>query len=202
MTQIKSHCPTCGSTDIQLRRSVQTTVNWGRAVAGWALFGVVAGAVGAVTGKDRENIANCCLNCGTTWRAEDLYKVRQSIKELTGASLDLSLESHRDYLSRFVEEIINPYSDSMKILEKKRKSIHNEEKEALNCGLSCGCSLGCLPILIFIAAISEGLELAGEGCYIFSFFCFVGIPIGVLIDKARKPKIEEKYRRKLAPINR
>ena len=126
MTQVKSHCPICGSTDIQLQRSQQTKVNWGRAVAGWALFGVVAGAVGAVTGQDREDIANCCSNCGTTWRRKDLYKVRQSIKKLTGTSLDLSLESHRDYVNWFVEDIINPYSYSMRILEEKRKSIHNK----------------------------------------------------------------------------
>lgn len=75
-----ANCPNCGSEHIQLKKD--TNVNWGRAVAGWALFGIVGGAVGAVTGEDRN--VNACLDCGTAWKAADLYKTCQLIKNLTG----------------------------------------------------------------------------------------------------------------------
>ncbi len=74
-----ANCPNCGSDHIQIIR--ETNVSWGRAVAGWALFGVVGGVVGAVTGEDRNAIS--CLNCGTSWKAADLYKTLQVIKQLT-----------------------------------------------------------------------------------------------------------------------
>ncbi len=86
-----ANCPNCGSEHIQLKKD--TNVDWGRAVAGWALFGVVGGAVGAVTGEDRN--ANVCLDCGTSWKAADLYQTRQVIKNLTGVTLDLSCEKDR-----------------------------------------------------------------------------------------------------------
>ncbi len=70
-----ANCPNCGSNHIQLQR--ETNVNWGRAAAGWALFGVVGGAVGAVTGEDRN--VNACLDCGTTWKAADVYKTGSSL---------------------------------------------------------------------------------------------------------------------------
>ena len=53
-----ANCPNCGSDHIQLKK--ETNVNWGRAAAGWALFGVVGGAVGSVTGEDRN--VNACLD--------------------------------------------------------------------------------------------------------------------------------------------
>ena len=86
-----ANCPNCGSSHIQLKR--ETNVNWGRTVAGWALFGVVGGAVGAVTGEDRN--ANACLDCGTSWKATDLFKTLQTIKNLTGETLDLAKEEDR-----------------------------------------------------------------------------------------------------------
>ena len=52
-----ANCPNCGSNDIQLKR--ETDVNWGGAAVGYALFGVVGGAVGAVTGDDRN--VNACI---------------------------------------------------------------------------------------------------------------------------------------------
>jgi hypothetical protein len=39
-----ANCPNCGSNHIQLKK--ETNVSWGRAAAGWALFGVVGGALG------------------------------------------------------------------------------------------------------------------------------------------------------------
>ena len=52
-----ANCPNCGSNHIQIKQ--ETDVNWGRAITGYALFGIVGGAVGAVTGEDRN--VNACL---------------------------------------------------------------------------------------------------------------------------------------------
>ena len=89
-----ANCPICGSEHIQLKRD--TNVNWEGAVVGWVLFGGVGGAVGAVTGEDRH--ANACLDCGISWKAADLYKTRQIIKNLTGVTLDLAYEEDRYFL--------------------------------------------------------------------------------------------------------
>lgn len=99
-----ANCPNCGSNHIQLQR--ETNVNRGRAAAGWALFGVVGGAVGAVTGEDRN--VNACLDCGTTWKAADVYKTLEIIKHLTQETLDLSLARDRLYLNDFMVEV-SPY---------------------------------------------------------------------------------------------
>lgn len=95
-----AHCPNCGSSHLQIRKD--TTVSWGRAAVGWALFGAVGSAVGAVTGEDKNVIA--CLNCGTTWKAQDLFKVREVIREKTGRTLDLSKDNDRHFMNSFISE--------------------------------------------------------------------------------------------------
>jgi uncharacterized protein YcfJ len=102
-----ANCPNCGSTDIQLKTDSRQNVNWGRAIAGWALFGVVGGAVGAVTGKGKSNTitANVCLNCGTIWDAATLYKLLQYIESVTTVELDLSLKKDRERMNIFINEI-------------------------------------------------------------------------------------------------
>lgn len=93
-----SYCPNCGSSSIQLKTDVRgdkgREINWGRAVAGWVLFGVVGGAVGGLTGQQKNNIVSLdycyCLNCGTTWKPEDIYQLKNTIKQLTGLNADLS----------------------------------------------------------------------------------------------------------------
>lgn len=102
-----ANCPNCGSSDITLKRD--TNVSWGRAFVGYALFGVVGGAVGAVTGEDRN--VNACLDCGSTWRAETLYQILQTIEKNTNVKLDLSMEKHRTYLNKFIQNI-SPYTES------------------------------------------------------------------------------------------
>jgi hypothetical protein len=111
-----ANCPNCGSSDIQLKTDSRQNVNWGRAIAGWALFGVVGGAVGAVTGKGKSETitANVCLNCGTIWDAATLYKLLQHIKFLTGVELDLSQENDRDRMNIFIREI-QPLVDKVQI---------------------------------------------------------------------------------------
>ncbi|MEM8780097.1 MAG: hypothetical protein AAGF26_14730, partial [Cyanobacteria bacterium P01_G01_bin.49] len=99
-----ANCPNCGSSHIQIKND--TTVNWGRAVAGWALFGVVGGAVAAMTGEDKS--ANACLDCGTVWKAADLYKTLEIIEKTTNKKLDLSQNSDRQFMNNFMREI-GPY---------------------------------------------------------------------------------------------
>ena len=113
-----ANCPNCGSEHIQLKKD--TNVDWGRAVAGWALFGVVGGAVGAVTGEDRN--ANACLDCGTSWKAADLYKTLQVIKKLTGVKLNLAYEKDRDFINDFISEV-TPYIEAVSEAEEKGKLI-------------------------------------------------------------------------------
>ena len=95
-----AYCPNCGSSHLQIRKD--TNVSWGRAAVGWALFGAVGSAVGAVTGEDKNAIA--CLNCGTTWKAQDLFKVREIIREKTGRILDLSKDEDRHFMNSFISE--------------------------------------------------------------------------------------------------
>jgi hypothetical protein len=107
-----AHCPNCGSSHLQIRKD--TNVNWGRAAAGWALFGAVGGAVGAITGEDKNSIA--CLNCGTTWKAQDLFKIREVIREKTGRTLDLSKDNDRHFMKRFIDE----FGQSGSLTDKER----------------------------------------------------------------------------------
>jgi hypothetical protein len=95
-----AYCPNCGSSHLQIRKD--TNVSWGRAAVGWALFGVFGSAVGAVTGEDKNAVA--CLNCGTTWKAQDLFKIKNIIKEKTGKALDLSKDDDRDFMNKFISE--------------------------------------------------------------------------------------------------
>lgn len=107
-----AHCPNCGSSHLQIRKD--TNVSWGRAAVGWALFGAVGSAVGAVTGEDKNAIA--CLNCGTTWKAQDLFKVREVIREKTGRTLDLSKDNDRHFMNSFISE----FGQSGSLTDKER----------------------------------------------------------------------------------
>ena len=170
-----ANCPNCGSNHIQLQR--ETNVNWGRAAAGWALFGVVGGAVGAVTGEDRN--VNACLDCGTTWRAADLYKTLEIIKHLTQEILDLSLARDRLYLNDFMVEVA-PYLNLQSQEEEKAQNLTKEaEKKELerlsitseNVRFNCGC------ISLFALALLYGicLSLGNLGILIFVLFTVLTI---------------------------
>lgn len=116
-------CPQCGSSDVTLKRD--TSVNWGRALIGWAAFGVVGGAVAGVTGDDRNS--NVCLDCGASWRAEDVHKIIQIVKEATGKKLDLSRESHRNYCSVFIDRV-SPYFAELSTAEASATKIVADAK--------------------------------------------------------------------------
>lgn len=144
-----ANCPNCGSNDIQLKR--ETNVSWGRAIVGYALFGVVGGAVGGITGEDRN--VNACLDCGTTWRAADLYNSLQFIKRETGKSLDLTRENHRLFLNEVIAEL-SSYSNQIAEIENKTR-ISIQSRNEGQAGGGCGCLIGFL-IAVIISIIIQG----------------------------------------------
>lgn len=154
-----AYCPNCGSSHLQIRKD--TNVSWGRAVVGWALFGTVGGAVGAITGEDRNSVA--CLNCGTSWKAKDLYKIRETIREMTGKILNLSQESDRIYINKFITDI-GPYIEAVKQSEKEGDKLVKEKEAELDKNLSEGCANGCswsigLALMGLFTIASGGLLL-------------------------------------------
>jgi hypothetical protein len=46
-------------------------------------------------------LVNACLDCGTSWKAADLYKLIKIIEMYTNNTVDLSKEKHRIYMDRF-----------------------------------------------------------------------------------------------------
>lgn len=181
-----AHCPNCGSEHIQLKR--ETDVNWGRAAAGWALFGVVGGAVGAVTGEDRN--ANACLNCGTSWKAADLYKTLQIIKSLTGEQLDLVEEEDRLYMNSFMSEV-GPYLESVSAVEKKAEKLVADIQNKSNEQAAAGCSFGCL---MAIGGCTTAASVDGGAGVLLALLLFplIGWGIGALLDKSNKKYLEQK----------
>jgi len=181
-----ANCPNCGSDHIQLKR--ETNVSWGRAVAGWALFGVVGGVVGAVTGEDRN--VNACLDCGTSWKARDLYKTLQIIKNSTGANLDLARHEDRLYMNEFMVEL-SPYLEEIAKKEKEGKKLIEEVDNKSRESTATGCSGGCL---ISIAGCTAIASSASGGVLLLTLLIppIVGMLIGILVDSANKKSIERK----------
>lgn len=193
-----ANCPNCGSSHIQVVR--ETNVNWGRAVAGWALFGVVGGAVGAVTGEDRNAIS--CLDCGTSWKASDLYKTFQVIKKLTDINLDLTVEEDRLFLNKFILEI-NPYIEAISETQKKAETLIKDAENKKAESAAQGCGFGCLTSLTGCTAIAS--YVTGIGLLLVLLIPpIVGCLIGMLIDNANKNNVEkeiENTRKKAARMN-
>lgn len=182
---LMAHCPTCGSDHIQLKKD--SNVSWGRAIAGWALFGVVGGAVGAVTGDNKDS--NSCLNCGTSWKAKDLYKILEIIKSSIGFPLNLMLDSHRTFLKNFMEEIGPLLEQLSKFDEKVAKDISKiKSKDSEN--TAQGCSYGCfiaVGLIFAIGAVAPALALLA-----LIILPIVGLYMGNKLDQGNKPKIEQK----------
>ena len=175
-----ANCPNCGSSHINIKQ--ETHVSWGRAVAGWALLGVVGGAVGAITGADRN--VNACLNCGTSWKAADLYKILQTIKSVTGVTLDLVKEQDRAYMNNFVVEI-GPFLEAISTTEQKGEKLvatvrtKFAEQAATGCGLGCaGSIIGCFTI----ASMLSGIWLLA----MFVLPPLIGWGLGVFMDNINK----------------
>lgn len=161
-----ANCPKCGSEHIQLKR--ETNVSWGRAIVGYALLGVVGGAVAAVTGEDRS--ANACLDCGTSWKAADLYDVLQFIEKETGLTIDLSLDNHRAFLNDVMPEISN-YSEKVATIDNQTR-IEIEGKKKGDAGGGCGCLIGL--IIAGILSISNPSAFIGLAIIIGSISSIIG----------------------------
>jgi hypothetical protein len=181
-----ANCPNCGSNHIQLKK--ETNVSWGRAVAGWALFGVVGGAVGAVTGEDRN--VNACLDCGTSWKAGDLYKTIQVIKNSTGESLDLAIEQDRLFMNEFMVEL-SPYLEEISKQEKEGKKLIGQAQDKSIESSAAGCGGGCLLSFAGCTAIASS---ASGGAILLTLLIppIVGMLIGILVDSANKKSNEKK----------
>ncbi|WP_373539126.1 hypothetical protein [Chamaesiphon sp.] len=184
-----ANCPNCGSSDITLKQ--ETNVSWGRAFVGYALFGVVGGAVGAVTGKDRT--VNACLDCGSTWKAETLYQILQMIKSSTNTILDLSIEGDRIYLNQFIEDI-TPYiefaSRAKADAEKKcKEAIYNESEGSVQ--------LGCMfPIIIGGGLLYTGIFFKSPLSFFISLVITISpIFIALAIEKLTKTERDKKVRK-------
>lgn len=184
-----ANCPNCGSDHIHLK--ADTNVNWGRAVAGWALFGVVGGAVGAVTGDNRN--ANACLDCGTSWKAADLYKTLQTIKNLTGASLDLAKESHRLYMRNFMSEVGSSL-ETIPDVERKAQTLISEAENKKHDSAAQGCSFGCLTSIAGCTAL--GATLSADSLMLIMLLPpLIGCGVGVLLDKAKSKILDQNVER-------
>jgi hypothetical protein len=181
-----ANCPSCGSDHIQLKK--ETNVSWGRAAAGWVLFGVVGGAVGAITGEDRN--VNACLNCGISWKAGDLYKTIQIIKSSTGINLNLARDKDRLYLNTFMVEL-SPYLEEIAKKEKEGKKLLVEVENKSVESTAAGCSGGCIMSIAGCSAIAS--SVSGGGILLMLIVPPVaGMLIGMLVDSANKKSIEKK----------
>ncbi len=186
-----ANCPNCGSEHIQLKQD--TNVDWGRAVAGWALFGVVGGAVGAVTGEERST--NVCLDCGTSWKATDLYKIRQVIKNLTDVTLDLANESDRNFINDFIHEV-SPYIESISDAEKKAELHIKISKDKLEENASMGTGLGCL-IGIVGCTIVASTAAADVSIWVLLIPAFIGWIIGSILDQTTRESVEKNIEKEI-----
>jgi hypothetical protein len=184
-----ANCPNCGSSHVTLKK--ETNVSWGRAAAGWALFGVVGGAVGAVTGEDRN--VNACLDCGASWKATDLYKILQAVKNSTGQTLDLARERDRAYMNSFVAEI-GPYLEAIPKAEKKAEKLITDTQNKSGEKAAAGCGYGCTASLIGYFGLASILSSGGVLMMIVGP-PLVGMGIGLLMDKARKKSVEQEVER-------
>jgi hypothetical protein len=182
-----ANCPNCGSDHIQLKK--ETNVSWGRAVAGWALFGVVGGAVGAITGEDRN--VNACLDCGTSWKATELYKTLQIIKNLTGETLNLALEQHRLFMNGFMSEV-GPYLKAISNIEKQTEKLIANSQSKMNEEALGGCGFACLTSIVgWTAAAVAASSLGGALLFVLLIPPLLGFGIGKLLYSAKKKSIEK-----------
>jgi len=197
-------CPKCGSSHITLARD--TEINWGRAIDGWAAFGVIGGAVAGVTGKDRNSVV--CLDCGTLWRAADVFSIVQLVKESTGKNLDLTLEKHRFYLERFIAEL-SPYIDSeiSKAKDQSNKIMLEAKNNNVGPGAQAGCLVGgLLFLLLFFFSITfpfpSSLVIFVIGIVLFFASCFIAFELDKEAGWTPETKIKESEEKSAAIIDK
>ncbi|MBI1242643.1 hypothetical protein [Umezakia ovalisporum] len=183
-----ANCPNCGSTHIQLNK--ETQVNWGRAVAGWVLFGIVGGAIGAVTGEAKN--ANVCMDCGTSWKAEDIYKILEVIKKLANIKLDLSEEKHRSFLNKFITTI-GTYIEEVSETEKKAEAFVTKAKQEAESKYVFASGCGCLFLIFSIFTALSAADISGFA-FILGLLVFI---IGCLIDASRSNANKENIKKEI-----
>jgi hypothetical protein len=183
-----ANCPNCGSDHIQLRQ--ETNVDWGRAIAGWALFGVIGGAVGAVTGEDRSS--NACLQCGASWKAADLHKLQKIIQKLINIKIDLSKDNDRVFINDFIVKFSSDLEYIVKIEKKcseRIKFIQSKSGEnTIGASLS-GCFISFLLLGLFSSVAGTFGLLLGSIIFILPILGFV---IGRQLDESYKKNIRNK----------
>lgn len=177
-----ANCPNCGSDHIQLisENITDTTVNWGRALVGYTLFGVVGGAVGAVTGEGRSvnERAIVCLDCATSWNPQELYQVLTMISQLTNnLTIDLSKLNARLFVNDFIAEIF-PYIDEIKISE----SQHQERMRLIKPATMEEKIVGGLITLLFFSLMGFGFGISISivlNISVIQIFLIIGLIIGI-----------------------
>jgi hypothetical protein len=210
-----ANCPYCGSNHVQLRHNTSINTNWGRSISNWALLGAVWSAVGDVTDKDsgwgvsdwallgvaggavrgvtdKDRHTNACLDCGTIWDAEDIYKSLQVIESWTGERLDLSRKDDRLFLEDFLVEIGPKLEALAKVRLEAARQVKRIEAWNHNPNAKTGCVLGsfggmvCATLLATFTPPEAAVEASVIG---FLIPLFIGLWIGVSKDAANKPAI-------------
>ena len=198
-------CPECGSRHITA--SNRQTLNWGRAIGGWLLFGPVGGAVGSLTGQGKQAVL--CMDCGSSWTPADLQKSLTTIERYTGRSLTLEQGADRDYLRDFIScieplilegvEAEKRASDLDRLADAMAKSmIKNDVVDGLArahasrfyAGLGCALGFIISLILLLLGMLSwDALGLGVAGFIVVFPLWLAGSVIDALIsNKSKKLK--------------
>ncbi len=180
-----ANCPNCGSEHIQLTKD--TNVDWGRAAAGYLLFGKAGGVVGAVTGGDERNSV-VCLNCGTSWKPADLHNILLMVKRIMRIDLNLSREPDRRFLNDFVNQMI-PYLKSFSRIEKEANDKIKIAQGETIAGQTFGYTI-CffITIMILFSAIDYGWN---GFCSFLLLIAIISVGLGYLHDKLNKVSIHK-----------
>lgn len=181
-----ANCPNCGSSHIQLKR--ETNVNWGRAITGLVLFGFVGGAIGAITGADRN--VNACLDCGTSWKASDLHNILLLIKNFANITPDLTKEKDRLFVNRFMLEIVPCIENIDKIEKESVKIFENLERKKVELVLTGYVFGGFTLILLFINLANY---FVGASWFVIPLIIpTILVCIGMLTFRINKKSVEQK----------
>ncbi|WP_264326631.1 hypothetical protein [Romeriopsis navalis] len=133
-------------------------VSWGRAAVGWALLGPIGGAVGAVTGAD--DSANACLECGETWKAQDIHHLIGNIHSLTGVRLNLEKDTHRRCLNDYITELLPTYAAMDEAKKYNPETEHKGRESDARIALALSTGLG-IPLMLLIFSTRTDTDIPG-----------------------------------------
>ncbi len=132
--------------------------------------------------------ANTCLDCNTSWKAADLYKSIQIIKNITVETLNLVRED-RDYMNRFMSEV-GSFLGAISEVEKKYAKLVGDREETLNQEATKRCIYVCIAWLVYL--FSAASLFRGGGLFLtLILFPLIGLIIGAGLDKANKKHNEQ-----------